>query len=53
MSPPGVEVGGVRLHVLGSGARAVRVEDELVWREEEAAEGALDALGSRGVVPRG
>lgn len=51
VTPPGVEVGGVRLHVLGGGSGAVRVEDELVGGEEEAADRTLDALGSRGVVP--
>jgi hypothetical protein len=53
VSPPGVEVGSIRLHVLGSRTCAMRVEDELVWREEETTERALNALGSRGVVSCG
>lgn len=48
---PRVEVGRVRLHVLVRRAHAMRVEDELVRREEQAAVRALDALGARAVVP--
>jgi len=50
VAPPRVEVGRVRLHVLGVG-QPVRVENELVWREEQVAVGAFDALGSGRVVP--
>jgi len=39
------------LHVPGPGAGAVRVEYELVGREEQSAHGATDALGPRRVVP--
>ena len=49
---PGVEVGGVGLDVVGVGQAAMRVEDELVGREEDVAEEALDALGPRRVVAR-
>jgi len=52
MPPPRVEVGRVGLDVPGRRPRPVRVENELVGGEEEAAEGALDALGSGGVVAR-
>ena len=52
VAPPRVEIGGVGLDVLGVGQAAVRVEDELVGREEEAAEETLDALGARRVVAR-
>lgn len=51
MASPGVEVGGIRLDVLVARADAVRVEDELVGREEQAAISALDALSAGGVVP--
>ena len=49
VAAPRVEVGGVRVVVLGVG-RAVEVEDELVGREVDAAVAALDALGPRAVV---
>lgn len=52
VAPPRVEVGRVRLHVLVRRADPVRVEDELVRREEEAAVGALYALGPGAVVTR-
>lgn len=52
VAPPRVEVGRVRLDVLGV-RQPVRVEDELVRREEESAEGALDALRAGAVVARG
>ena len=51
VTSPRVEVGRVRLYVLRAGSRPVRVEDELVGREKQAAHGALDALGARRVVP--
>jgi len=51
VTAPRVEVGRVRLHVTGSGAGAVRVEYELVGREEQAAHCAPDALGPGRVVP--
>jgi len=47
---PRVEIGRVRLHVPGPGAGAVRVEYELVGREEQTAHGAADALGAGRVV---
>jgi hypothetical protein len=50
MSSPRVEIGGIRLHVFGTGTRPVGMEDEFVGREKEAAEGTLDALGSRRIV---
>lgn len=50
---PRVEVGRVRLHVLVRRVDAVRMEDELVRREEQAAVRALDALGARAVVTCG
>ena len=53
MTAPGVEVGRVWLHVLGIGRGWVRVKDELVGREEEAADGALDALSPGAVVSGG
>lgn len=53
MTTPRVEVGCVWLDVFGGWSRAMRVEDELVGREEEAAELALDALGARRVVTGG
>lgn len=49
VSSPGVEVGGIRMVVLGL-RRAVEVEDELVGGEVHAAEAALDALGAGAVV---
>ena len=52
MTAPRVEVGCVRLRVLGVG-RAVGVEDELVGREVHVAVAAFDALGARAVVARG
>lgn len=52
MSPPRVEIGCVGLYVFGRGSCAVGMEDEFVGGEEEATEGALDALGSRRVVTR-
>lgn len=52
MAPPGVEVGCVRLHVLVMRAQPVRMEDELVRREEQAAVRTLDAFGTRRVVAR-
>jgi len=51
MPAPRVEIGSVGLHVPGPGAGAVRVEYELVGREEQTAHGAADALGPRRVVP--
>lgn len=53
MSSPRVKIRSVRLNVLVTGSDAVRVEDELIRREEEAAIEALDTLGPRRVVPRG
>ena len=53
MPPPRVEVGRVRLDVLVAVRHAVGVEDELVGREEDAAEAAFDALGPAGVVAGG
>lgn len=47
---PRVEIGRVRLHVLVGRVETVRVEDELVRREEVVAVRALDALGARAVV---
>lgn len=52
MPAPRIEVSRVRLHVPGPGAGAVRVEYELVGREEQPAHGAPDALGPGRVVPR-
>lgn len=52
VAPPRVEVGRVRLHVLVRRPDPVRVEYELVRREEEAAVGALYALGAGTVVTR-
>jgi len=49
---PRVEIGRVRLHVLVGWIPTVRVEDELVRREEVVAVHALDALGARAVVTR-
>lgn len=51
MASPGVEVSGVWLDIFVTRTDAVRVEDELVGGEEEAAVRALDALSTRGVVP--
>ena len=51
MPPPGVEVSGVRMVVLGV-VGAVEVEDELVGGEVDAAVRAFDALGPRAVVAR-
>lgn len=51
VSSPRVEVGSIRLNVLGSWAGPVRVEDELVGGEEQPTHCTLDALGSGGVVP--
>lgn len=48
---PRVEIGCVRLDVLVRRPDPVRVEDELVRREEEAAVRAFDALGAGAVVP--
>ena len=53
VTTPRVEVGGVRLHVLVRRADSMRVEDELVGGEEEAAVGALDALCAGAVVTSG
>lgn len=53
VSAPRVEISRVRLHVLVRRADAVRVEDELVGREEQAAVRALDALCARAVVTGG
>jgi len=50
VSAPRVEVGRVRLHVPGAGAGAVRVEYELVGREEQTTHSATDALGPGRVV---
>lgn len=54
MAAPGVEVGGVWLDVGGVviawRRRLVRVEDELIGREEQVTEETLDALGPRRVV---
>ena len=56
VAPPRVEVGGVGLDVgdvmVSRRRRLVRVEDELVWREEQVAKETLDALGTRRVVTR-
>lgn len=52
VTTPRVEVGRVRLHVPSTGAGPVRMEYELVGREEQAARGASDALGPGRVVPR-
>ena len=51
VTPPRIEVGGVRLHVLGVG-QAMRVEDEFVGRKEQVAQKTFDALGPRRVVAR-
>ena len=66
MAAPGVEVGRVRLNILPAFCQSMRVEHKLVWGEENAgmtqflvelvilkirpAEGALDALCTRGIV---
>lgn len=50
---PRVEVRRVRLHVLVRRADTMRMEDELVRREEQAAVRALDTLGTRAVVASG
>lgn len=50
---PRVEVGRVRLHVLVRWAEPMRVEDELVRREEQSAVRAFDTLGSRAVISGG
>ena len=52
MSPPRVEISCIRLHVFGGRSCAVGVEYEFVGGEEEATEGAFDALGSRRVISR-
>lgn len=52
VAAPRIEVGRVRLHVLVAGRHSVRVEDELVGREKQAAVRALDAFGARRVVAR-
>ena len=53
MSPPRVEICGIRLNILVGLSDPVRVEDELVWREEDGAKVTLDALGATGVVAGG
>ena len=66
MAAPGVEVGRVRLNIFPAFCQSMRVEHKLVWGEENAgmtqflvelvilkirpAEGALDALCTRGIV---
>lgn len=47
---PRIEIRRVRLHVLVRRTDAMRMEDELVGREEQAAVRALDALCARAVV---
>lgn len=47
---PRVEICRVRLHVFVRRADTMRVEDELVRREEQAAVRALDALCTRAVI---
>ena len=51
MAAPRVEVGGVRMSVLGVG-RAVEVEDELIRGEEHVAVAAFYTLSPGTVVPR-
>lgn len=46
MTAPRVEIRRIRLNVLVTGSDAMRVEDELVGREEQATVEALDALGA-------
>ena len=46
VSPPGVEVGCIRLDVLVTRTDPVGVEYELVWRKEEPTVGTLDAFCS-------
>lgn len=47
---PRIEIRRVRLHVFVRRADTVRVEDELVGREEQAAVRALDAFRARAIV---
>lgn len=49
MSPPGIEIGCVRVMV-GGGGEAMEVEDKLVWRQNQTAEGTFDTFGPRRVV---
>jgi len=50
---PRIEIRRVRLHVLVRRVNTVRVEDELVRREEQATVRAFDALCTRAVVTSG
>lgn len=51
VTPPGIEIRRVRLHVLVRRAHPMGMEDEFVRGEEEAAVAALDALCAGTVVP--
>lgn len=53
MPTPRVEIRRIRLDVFVTGSDAMRMENELVGREEQATVEALDALGTRRVVARG